>query len=322
MCRPFHRRGFTLIELLVVIAIIAILIALLLPAVQQAREAARRTQCKNNLKQLGLAVHNYESSFRSLPPGQIRVNFTDKPKVRGWSLYVQLLPQLDQAPLYNRWDFNNPLANANGGGLANTALVMPALLCPSDVIPQNPVQSTTSFYGVTSYGGNGGSQTQPPAALSGNGAFSASGSSTPTFPIVRLRDFTDGTTNTLLFGERNHIDRNYDTFATAGMAIEPMGQWGWWAPSGGMYGLADVTLSTLAPINWMVPQDQPTSGMDATTFGNTWDAMRVGAYGSQHTGGAQFCLADGSARFISQSIDFSILQSLGTRGKGEVIGEF
>ncbi len=102
------RTGFTLIELLVVIAIIAILIALLLPAVQQAREAARRTQCKNQLKQIGLAIHNYESTHASFPPGQIRMGFATQPRVRGWSMFVQLLPYFEQGPLYNKWNFADP----------------------------------------------------------------------------------------------------------------------------------------------------------------------------------------------------------------------
>lgn len=317
--RQRARCGFTLIELLVVIAIIAVLIALLLPAVQQAREAARRTQCKNNLKQLGLAVHNYESSFGCFPPGQIRVNFAATPKVRGWSLFVQLLPMFDQASLYDQWDFNDPLANADAG---RTAFVLPMLLCPSDVIPQNPVTSGTRAYGVSSYGGSGGSQTHPPASIRGDGVFASSGPATPTFPIVRIRDLTDGMTSTLLFGERNHIDKNYDTFAAGGLAIEPMGQWGWWAPSGGMYGLSDVTMSTFAPINYEIPSDMTSSGMSAATFTSTWDASRVGSFGSQHVGGAQFCLGDGSTRFISENIDSTVYRALGTRAGGEVVGEY
>src|SRR5690348_1670313 len=98
VCRMSRRaaRGFTLIELLVVIAIIAVLIALLLPAVQQAREAARRTQCRSQLKQIALAAHNYESTFLCFPPGQIRMQFATAPRVRGWSLFVQLLPYFEQ----------------------------------------------------------------------------------------------------------------------------------------------------------------------------------------------------------------------------------
>lgn len=100
------RRGFTLIELLVVIAIIAVLIALLLPAVQQAREAARRTQCKNNLKQIGLAMHNYHDVHLKFPSGGARVNFD--PNGAGHSCWIAILPFADLAPLYNQWDFNLP----------------------------------------------------------------------------------------------------------------------------------------------------------------------------------------------------------------------
>ncbi len=321
---PSSRRlAFTLIELLVVIAIIGILVGLLLPAVQAAREAARRMQCKNNLKQLGLAVHNYESAIRCLPPGQIRMNFAATPKVRGWSLFVQLLPQFEQSSLYSQWDFADPLANANGGISARTATILPMLLCPSDVIPQNPVQSTTRYYAVSSYGGNGGSQTHPPAAIRGDGVFAASGPASPTFPVVRMADIIDGTTNTLLFGERSHVDRSFDTYAAQGWALEPIGQFGWWAPSGGMYGLSDVTLSTLARINFTIPIPFGSPGAaDQATFQNTLDPQRVGAYGSLHSGGANFVLCDGSVTFISENVDMQILRALGTRGGAEVVGEY
>ena len=157
-----RRRGFTLIELLVVIAIIAVLIALLLPAVQQAREAARRTQCKNQLKQIALAIHNYERTFTCFPPGQIRIPFATLPRVRGWSMFVQLLPYFDQAPLYASWDFGNPLANESNG---NTAVILPVLVCPSEVLTQNPFTKPSGVrYAVTSYGGNGGTQSHSASA--------------------------------------------------------------------------------------------------------------------------------------------------------------
>ena len=327
--RTGGRGGFTLIELLVVIAIIAILIALLLPAVQQAREAARRTQCKNSLKQIALATLNYESSFNCFPPGQIRMQFASMPRVRGWSLFVQLLPYFDQMPLYNQWDFNDPIANETA---ARTANVLPMLLCPSATISQNPyTKPNGSRYAVSSYGGNGGTQSHPPAANSGDGVFHGAGpaiTSPPTkqYGLVRIRDVTDGTTNTLLFGERSHYDPNYDSFFSGGYASNPMGGWGYWSPTGGQLGLTDVTMSSFGPINYRMPFDfanKPGSISSAATFdASAENIRRLCAFGSQHTGGAHVALCDGSARFISENINAATFRALSTRGAGEVVGEF
>ncbi len=322
-------RGFTLIELLVVIAIIAVLIALLLPAVQQAREAARRAQCKSQLKQVGLAIHNYESTHGCLPPGQIRLGFSATPRVRGWSLYVQLLPYFDQAPLYQTWDFANPLANETNG---NTAVVLPVLVCPSATLPSNPfTKPGGARYALTSYCGNGGTQSHPPAATTGDGVFAATGPAITTPPtiqhgLIRLRDLTDGTSNTLLLGERSHVDPNYDTFFAAGFATNPMAGWGYWSPTGGQFGLTDVTLSSFAAINDRLPfnfTNRPGSISNAATFDASAEAIRrLNAFGSQHTGGAQFTLSDGSCRFISENIDRTVLRALSTRAGGEVNGEY
>ncbi len=323
------RRGFTLIELLVVIAIIAVLIALLLPAVQQAREAARRTQCKSQLKQLALSIHNYESTHGCLPPGQIRMSFPSAPRVRGWSMFVQLLPYLEQTPLYSQWDFANPLANETNG---NTAVVLPFLLCPSESLGQNPfVKPSGSRYALTSYGGNGGTQSHPPASVTGNGVFAATGPPITTPPtvqhgLVRFRDITDGLSGTLLLGERSHTDQNYDTFFAAAFTQNPMGGWGYWSPTGGQLGLTDITMSSLAPINYRLPfnfANRPGSISSSATFEASAESIRrLCAFGSQHTGGAQFAMADGSARFISENIDATVFRSLSTRAGGEVVGEF
>ena len=323
------RRAFTLIELLVVIAIIAVLIALLLPAVQQAREAARRTQCKSQLKQLGLAVHNYESTFTCFPPGQIRMQFPTMPRVRGWSMYVQLLPYLDQTPLYNKWDFANPLANETGG---QTGVVLSVLVCPSATLTQNPiVKSSGARYGVTSYGGKGGIQSNPPSATSGDGVFAGAGPviSTPAtvqHSLVRIADVIDGTSNTILLGERSHVDRNYDTFFTNAYATNPMGGWGYWASSGGGFGTTDLTMSSFAPINYRLPFDfanRPGSIGSAAAFdASVENIRRLCAFGSQHTGGAHLALADGSVRFVSENVDQNALRALSTRAGGEVVGEF
>jgi prepilin-type N-terminal cleavage/methylation domain-containing protein len=323
------RSGFTLIELLVVIAIIAILIALLLPAVQQAREAARRTQCRNQLKQLGLAVHNYESSFTCFPPGQIRVSFATTPRVRGWSLFVQLLPYMDQSPLYAGWDFANPLANETNG---NTARVIPVLVCPSATLRSNPyAKSATVSYGMTSYGGNGGTQSHPPSAISGDGVFAGVGPTITTpptlqYPIVRIRDVTDGTSSTWLLGERSHDDRNFDTFFANGLSTNPMGGWGYWGASAGAFALTDLTMSSFGPINYRFPFDfanKPGSISSTATFDAASETIqRLNAFGSQHIGGAHFAMCDGAVRFLSENTDQGVLRALSTRAKGEVVGDY
>ena len=327
--KPRTSHGFTLIELLVVIAIIAILIALLLPAVQQAREAARRTQCKSQLKQIALAMHNYESSHSCFPPGQIRLSFPTAPRVRGWSMFVQILPYLEQTALYNQWDFANPLANETNG---NTGFVLPMLLCPSATLGQNPfVKTSGARYALTSYGGNGGTQSHPPASTSGDGMFAGAGPAIATPPtvqhgLVRMRDVTDGTSNTILVGERSHYDPNYDSFFAGGYSQNPMGGWGYWAPSGGQLGLTDITMSSFGPINYRLPfnfANKPGSISSSATFDASPESIRrLCAFGSQHTGGAQVALVDGSVRFLSENIDTNTLRSLTTRGGGEVVGEF
>ena len=314
-----RRRAFTLIELLVVIAIIAILIALLLPAVQQAREAARRTQCKSQLKQIALAIHNYESTHTCFPPGQIRVSFATAPRVRGWSMYVQLLPYFEQGPLYSQWDFANPLANETNG---NTAKILPVLLCPSATLSQNPFTKPSGVrYALTSYGGNGGTQSHPPASTSGDGLFAGSGPPITTPPtvqhgLIRIRDVIDGTSSTLLLGERNHVDSVYDSFFASGATTNPIGGWGFWASSGGQLALTDLTMSSFAPINFKMP-----AGL-APTANSPEEILRLNSFGSQHTGGAQFALVDGSVRFVSENLDRNVLRALSTRAGGEVVGEF
>ena len=152
-CQSIQKRkhGFTLIELLVVIAIIAVLIALLLPAVQQAREAARRTQCKNNLKQTGLALHNYHDTFNQFPSafGNQTVNSSGGERW-GHSQWVSLLPYFDQAPLFNQWNF---LANDEGwGGNQNISrdAKIPTLKCPSSILPDKSPNGfvTAHYYGI------------------------------------------------------------------------------------------------------------------------------------------------------------------------------
>src|SRR5881227_2886732 len=150
------RKAFTLVELLVVIAIIGVLVALLLPAVQAAREAARRTQCASHQRQLALAAHSFHDINKNFPPGVYQLKFSTAPQFRGVSLYVRLLPFLEQANLAQGWDETDPLNNTLGGASAKSAQKIKPLLCPSDFLQKNPITSGTIFYALTSYGGNGG----------------------------------------------------------------------------------------------------------------------------------------------------------------------
>ncbi|MGQ0633400.1 MAG: DUF1559 family PulG-like putative transporter [Planctomycetaceae bacterium] len=312
LCRSLHARcGFTLIELLVVIAIIGVLVSLLLPAVQQAREAARRTQCKNNLKQIALAMHNYHDAhlvFPSgmlnwpTPPGQQR-----PPQFRAVSLYALLLPQIDQGPLASAWDYSDPRNNVTSG---RTAVVLPVLICPTDFLPNPVIRVVPNFnpagdlYALTSYGGIGGVQSYHPDRATLDGIFFRNSA-------IRMRDVADGLSQTLCFGERYHRDDNYD--ANAG-TFTRMGGYGYWSPTSGLPGIGDVTLGSLVSINYLHPAAQPVTA--------SFEDRRVTAFGSGHGGGAQFALADGSARFVTQSVNLGVLQRLSTRAGSETVGEY
>ena len=301
-----RRTGFTLIELLVVIAIIAILIGLLLPAVQKVREAASRAKCTNNLKQIALASHSYHDVNQYFP-GAI---YLAPPSTQGYTVFVSLLPFLEQQNLYQVWNFATPLSNGQSS-TSPAAMVLPVLICPSDVIPQNPYPSPKPsgyFWGITSYGGNGGSQVYP--TPSDDGIFFAVGpASSPLGSPVPMANVTDGLSNTLLFGERYHRDANFDA---AGGGTDPIAGYGWW---GAFHGnpSTDVTESASAPLNYLMPSSS--AGAAAVN-------MRINAWGSGHTNGANFALADGSVQFITNGISQTTLLYLATRAGGEVIPSY
>src|SRR5262245_52811578 len=317
-----RQRGFTLIELLVVIAIRAVRIALLLPAVQQVREAAARIQCLNNLKQIGLAAHNYHDARGKFPTGaRLPVDGGGIP-TGGTNLWVELLPYFEQDNLYNKWDYHDNRNNVAGGRNATQAQVLKILLCPSDLLPE-PVWELTAetagsppwsrgFYGLSSYGGNAGKRSVhtggPPAfpRMSRDGLFFIDSS-------LRLADVTDGTSNTFLFGERFHRDPEFDRRRplvwTEATPVGGWGRWGYVANGGAMF---QVTLHTAVSINYRVP-----SGGEFSTLEN-----RGCAFGSGHPGGANFAFADGSVRFLSDSTSLQMLQALSTRASGEVPGDF
>jgi prepilin-type N-terminal cleavage/methylation domain-containing protein/prepilin-type processing-associated H-X9-DG protein len=327
------RKAFTLIELLVVIAIIAVLIGLLVPAVQKVREAANRMSCSNNLKQLALAAHNYHDANQTFPPGlsqfQVRGAFV------GNSLFAHLLPYFEQDNLNRQWDFANPSANTAGGTGARSAIIIKLLICPSDRLTENPVNYRGTFYGATSYGGNGGTRSYFPTSATADGLFCTTGpNSAPRVnqAPVRLAEVQDGTSNTLFFGERHHYDPNFDTFSTVGGAplnyTDPIWNWAWWAPSAGYQGIGDVTMSAFVPINYKHPCTYATRNLCNPPVGSTqstfffWQDRRLCAWGSGHPGGANFAFADGSVRFLAETIPLVTLQALATRRGNEVVSNF
>lgn len=305
-----QNRGFTLIELLVVIAIIAILIALLLPAVQQAREAARRSQCKNNLKQMGLAIHNYADVHGTFPIGSNQIGFTQWSNgyaqangFIGWS--TALLPFVDLAPLYHLYN-HNANADSSTNEQVRTRSV-PVYNCPSDpTLGQllTPAYGAGRTYATSSYRGisgrshfTSGRYYDDASYFSGilpedKGALTAIG-----FGIspTRLRDITDGGSNTLLVGEGQTLTtRNRGTF---------------WAHSHAYYALASITIGYPVPTFAITDHAACTAAADAMSVSNH-PCHRF--LGSMHTGGIQFVRCDGSVTFISQNIDLEVLGGLST----------
>ncbi len=351
-----HRhRAFTLIELLVVIAIIAILIALLLPAVQQAREAARRSQCKNNLKQLGLALHNYESTFSVFPPGGAATQFSPQ---------ARLLPYVEQAGLHQLIDYNVPAYLGSGPNTFPNPVVasvfptvLPLFLCPSDAGPtqyQQSVNSQLYTFAANNY-----------MVSNGSGTGTNYDDRRPTDGLVfqnssvRMRDVTDGTSNTVFMSESIRGDGTdvtlpagtipqmpYRKFLNAGAGTTTSGPaTGGYTGSGSGWPSGTISNPDLATVmtfhtGWRGGAAGSARGFswvrslsaNVLTNGYNTPNSRVpdmtmhgsGYYGprSLHTGGAHVLLGDGAVRFISDSINVTLHRGLHSIGGGEVSGEF
>lgn len=331
------RRGFTLIELLVVIAIIAILIALLLPAVQQAREAARRVKCKNNLKQIGLAVHNYQTAHRVFPPGAaVDLSVTVTGNNGSWGVHGRLLPFIEQGNAYDNvdltiaWDFQTAIDGLN----------IETYSCPSDPkagVPRDPGGGKVHLW-PTTYGFNYGTWFvfDPATGQGGNGMFYPNSS-------LSFRDSTDGSTNTLLAAEvkawtpytrnggpsQTTIPQSIaeaEAIVASAPNFKNTGHTEW--PDGRVHHTGITT--TLGP-NSKVRYSTGGVDYDETDF-NSWQEGKNGSAGnpsyaiitsrSFHTGTVNALLLDGSCRSVSENIDLSIWRALGTRSGGEVISSF
>ena len=340
------RKAFTLVELLVVIAIIGILIALLLPAVQAAREAARRSQCTNNLKQLALAAHNYHDVHKCFP----RYNYVSTQGASAWegfSAHTMLLPFMEQQTVYDEVSvrMKNTPTPEDGWRIGHFTAIrrtrIPGFLCPSDS-PKSGGDTGNCNYPVsvgTNTGWDGDPTSNVPPALNMsrcNGVFPRA------WGEARFADIKDGTTNTIMAAELRLGDHDGSAYKPGDVVrAQPLAVLAVHMPSEAQlaaYGVqceggisnhhshagrdwiapmqAQTAFNTIAPPNWKFPTCQDCSGCGWMDSDGVFPAR------SYHPGGVNHALADGSVRFISETVDTKTYQFLGTRDGGETVGEF
>ena len=346
--RGQQRRGFTLVELLVVIAIISILVSLLLPAVQNARESARRTQCKNNLKQIGLALHEYHETFSSFPIGAMWGPTPDgnliDPEVRGASFFVAILPWLDQKNLYNKLDRDGAAGVAGVSHSANTngplldGMYLPIYVCPSSSLTEaavgQPVSMMTGNYiGISGAAFRNGSATSDAELVGGctgpnAGAILAHSGILVENDSVAMREIQDGSSNTMMVAEQSSVTvpvtqvvngqpqivlRDFPTLQSSYFGSI----WGGTTlprplQTGGPVPSCHFVYN-ITTVRFGVNMNGATTAATVTSGGGHTPIM------SAHPGGANVAFADGGVRFLQENMSFDVLMNLADRRDGNVI---